>query len=179
MTTHIALLRAVNVGGKNAVAMAALVEFFLKLGFTTPRTLLQSGNVVFGSPSRPAELEALLEVEAKGRLGLDTAFLVRRAREWQRLIAQNPFPLEAKRDPSHLLVLCLKDAPSQTAVAALRAAIRGPELVQTKGREAYVVYPAGIGTSRLTMALIEGKLGTRGTGRNWNTVLKLATLASP
>ena len=61
-----------------------------------------------------------------------------------------------------------------TRAAALRAAIRGPEMVEARGPHAYIVYPAGVGTSKLTAAVIDAKLETRGTARNWNTVLKLA-----
>jgi uncharacterized protein (DUF1697 family) len=71
----------------------------------------------------------------------------------------------------------LRDAPKASAVEALRAAITGPELIASQGKHAYIVYPAGIGRSRLTTAMIEGKVHTLGTGRNWNTVLKLADLA--
>ena len=73
--------------------------------------------------------------------------------------------------------MCLKAAPPPEAVAALQGSIAGRELVRAVGRQAYVVYPDGIGRSRLTNAVIEKRLGTRGTGRNWNTVLKLAALA--
>ena len=61
---------------------------------------------------------------------------------------------------------------------ALQAAIQGPERIRADGKHLYVVYPAGIGRSKLTNSLIEKKLGTRSTGRNWNTVLKLSALAS-
>ncbi len=71
----------------------------------------------------------------------------------------------------------LKDAPQPAAVKALQAAIKGPEILQAHGKQLYIVYPAGIGTSRLTIKLIEDKLSTRGTARNWNTVQKLAALA--
>jgi uncharacterized protein (DUF1697 family) len=74
--------------------------------------------------------------------------------------------------------MALKDAPDAEAVEALRAAIKSREVVHAEDRHAYIVYPDGIGRSRLTNRVIEGKLGTRGTGRNWNTVLKLAELAS-
>lgn len=74
--------------------------------------------------------------------------------------------------------MLLKDAPTETAVKALQRAIEGPEIVRANGRQLYIVYPAGIGRSRLTNRLIEDKLGTRGTGRNWNTVLKLGALAT-
>jgi uncharacterized protein (DUF1697 family) len=177
MTTHIALLRAVNLGAHNAVAMADLRDFLARLGFTDPRTLLQSGNAVFRGGKQTTAVERLLEKEAAARLGLETDFFVRTAAEWHALIAANPFPAEAKRDPSHLLLMCLKAAPPPEAVAALQGSIAGRELVRAVGRQAYVVYPDGIGRSRLTNAVIEKRLGTRSTGRNWNTVLKLAALA--
>ena len=72
--------------------------------------------------------------------------------------------------------MLLKSAPDATRVKALQAAIVGPEIVRAKGRHAYIVYPDGMGRSRLTSALIERTLGTRGTARNWNTVLKLGAL---
>ncbi len=172
---HIALLRGVNVGGHRKVAMADLRSLLQALGFEDVRTLLQSGNAVFRSAGPSGvRLERLLEDEAKRRLGLDTAFLVRTAAEWDEAIARNPFPEAARRDPAHLLVMFLKAAPAGAAVRALRAAIAGREAVRAEGRHAYLVYPDGIGRSRLTIDVIERHLGTRGTARNWNTVLKLA-----
>jgi uncharacterized protein (DUF1697 family) len=179
MTTCVALLRAVNLPGHNKVAMADLRAFLAALGFADPRTLLQSGNLVFGSTRRTAaELERLLEAEAAKRLGLRTDFVVRTAREWQEVVARNPFREAAERDPGHLVVMFLKAAPEPSAVKALQTAITGPEQVRAHGRQAYITYPDGIGRSRLTNAVIETKLGTRGTGRNWNTVLKLGALAT-
>ena len=91
---------------------------------------------------------------------------------------RNPFGEAAERDSGHLVVMCLKAEPLRNAVEALQAAIAGPEVVRADGRQLYIVYPAGIGTSRLTGVLIEKRLGTRGTARNWNTVRKLEALAS-
>jgi uncharacterized protein (DUF1697 family) len=175
---HVALLRAVNLAAKNMVGMADLRAMAEGLGFGKVQTLLQSGNLVVDSKPTGARLESVLEAEARKRLKLDTDFFVRTAREWQALIAANPFPAEAKADPSHLVLLCLKKAPGAAALEALRQAIKGRERVETDGRQAYCVYPDGIGRSKLTMALIERHLGTRGTGRNWNTVLKLAALTA-
>ena len=178
MKTHIALLRAVNLAGRNQVGMADLRELLAELGFGDPRTLLQSGNLVFESDARPGpRLESLLQEAAKKRLGLDTDFFVRTAGDWKEIVAGNPFPKEARRDPGHLVVMFLKEEPDRDKVAALQEAITGREVFRAGGRHAYIVYPDGIGRSRLTNALIEKKLGTRGTGRNWNTVLKLGALA--
>jgi uncharacterized protein (DUF1697 family) len=178
MTIQIALLRAVNVGGRGAVAMSDLRDFTAALGFKETRSLLQSGNLVFDARRQagPA-LERLLEREADKRLALRTDFFVRSAKELEAIVGENPFRKEARDDPGHLVVMFLKEAADAEAVEALRAAIKGREVIHAAGGHLYIVYPDGIGRSRLTNAVIEGKLGTRGTGRNWNTVLKLVELA--
>jgi uncharacterized protein (DUF1697 family) len=179
MTTHIALLRGVNVAGQKLVAMSDLRNLLAKLGFLDGRSLLQSGNLVFrGAPQKGGELERLLKAEAEKQLGLRTDFFVRTAKEWSAIAARNPFRDEAAHDPGRLVVMFLKDAPTRANVELLQAAIKGPETVRVVGREAYIVYPNGIGRSQVANAFIDRKLGTRGTGRNWNTVQKLAALAT-
>ena len=159
--------------------MADLRGLLSSLGFEEPQSLLLSGNLVFRCDAQPGtRLEALLEKAAAKNLRLQTEFFVRTAKEWTSIVSRNPFPKEAKTDPGHLVVMCLKSAPSDDAVSALQQAIKGREVVRAQGREAYIVYPDGIGRSRLTIALIEKKLGTKGTARNWNTALKLQALAS-
>jgi uncharacterized protein (DUF1697 family) len=179
MTTWIGLVRALNVGGRNSATSAALRELFAACGIKDARTLLNSGNVVFRSPGRagPA-LERVLEKASVKHLGLELDYMVRSAAQWKEIVAGVPLAAEAKRDPSHLILMCMKAAPAAKAVAALQTAIRGPEVVRARGSELYISYPTGVGTSKLTVALIERTLGTRGTGRNWNTVLKLAALTS-
>lgn len=176
-TTHyVALLRAVNVGGKT-LAMAALRDFAAEIGLHDPKTLLQSGNLVFTAEGKTAAAcEALLESKASKQLGMAIECMVRSAAELDAIVAKNPFPKEAKQDPAHLVVMVLKDKPSATAVAKLEAAIKGRETIKAVGKQLYIVYPDGIGRSKLTIAVIEKTLETRGTGRNWNTVLKLAAL---
>lgn len=178
MTTYFALLRAVNLGAHNKIGMSDLRVLLTSLGLQTVQTLLQSGNAVFRSDARAtAELERLIEGAAAKRLHLTTDVFVRSDKEWKAIIASNPFAKEAEQDPSHLLAMPLKDIPPRANAAALQDSIAGRETVRVHGRCAYIVYPDGIGRSRLTTALIEKKLGTRGTGRNWNTVLKLDALA--
>jgi uncharacterized protein (DUF1697 family) len=178
MATYIALLRGINVGGHRQVAMADLRKLLTQLGHSDARSLLQSGNLVFRARARTgAELERLLEAGAEKRLDLRTDFFVRSEEEWKAVIAQNPFRQEAERDPGHLVVMFLKEAPVIGGVEALHAVVSGPEILHAHGKHAYIVYPNGIGRSRLTNALLEKKLGTRGTARNWNTVRKLGALA--
>jgi uncharacterized protein (DUF1697 family) len=110
------------------------------------RSVLQSGNVVFRTDlSKTAELERLLKDAADKRLALRTDFFVRTAQDWEGIIARNLFPDEAARDPSHLLVMFLKDTPDRTAVTALQQAITGREVVRAEGRQVYIVYPDGVG----------------------------------
>jgi uncharacterized protein (DUF1697 family) len=173
---HVALVRAINVGGRK-LPMADLRAMFADLRLAKCRTLLQSGNVVFDCGRRDERaVEELLAQETLARFELATDYFVRSAVQWRALIDANPFPEEARRDPGHLLVLPLKSSPSRAAAQSLRAGIRGREVIELRGATLYAYYPDGIGTSKLTLPIIERALGTRGTGRNWNTVLKLAAL---
>lgn len=154
--------------------MAELRALFDTLGLTPVETVLQSGNAVFeGSGGAGAKLESTLEAAAEEHLGLETAFFVRSAAEWDAAIRGNPFPQEARDAPSKLAVAFLKRAPSAAALASLQQSIRGRERLAAKGKQAYVVYPDGMGRSRLTAVALEKALGGPATARNWNTVRKL------
>jgi uncharacterized protein (DUF1697 family) len=178
MATFIALVRGINVGGHKKIAMADLRDLLLRMGFKDTKSLLNSGNLVFRSKTlATGRLELLLEAETKKQLSFETHFFVRTTQEWQSVIAHNPFPREAERDPGHLVVMLLKKAPEPGDLKTLQRAITGNEVIRGEGREAYIIYPDGIGRSRLTNALIESKLGSTGTARNWNTVLKLAAIS--
>lgn len=176
LTPRIALLRGVNVGGVR-VAMAELKAMAADLGLARPKTLLNSGNLVFDAARPDAELEALLERETAARLGVATDFIVRGLDEWRRIVAANPYPEEARNDPGHLVLMAFKTASTADAVAALEAANPGREYMTLRGREIYVVYPDGIGDSKLN-PLWPRKIAAPGTGRNWNTVGKLLALAA-
>jgi uncharacterized protein (DUF1697 family) len=172
----VALLRSINLGRHKKVAMYDLRAVSTELGFSDVRSFLQTGNVIFRSQSRATQLEGLLEREVDKRLGLQTDFFFRNADEWTSVLSHNPFRDEARRDPAHVVVVFLKDAPDANQVKALQAAITGRERVAAHGKHAYLVYPDGIGRSRVTSSLIERTLATRGAGRNWNTVRKIAEL---
>lgn len=174
---RIALLRAVNVGGRT-LKMAELKTVVEALGFSDVRTLLQSGNLTFsGAEGAEAEVEGALEAAIAARFGFAADVIVRRAEDWAAMIAANPFAREAADDPAHLVAFALKAAPADGALARLRAAIKGRERADLSGRHAWLVYPDGIGQSKLTIGVIERSLGVRGTARNWNTTLKLAAMA--
>jgi uncharacterized protein (DUF1697 family) len=180
MTEYVALLRAVNVGGHAPLAMPALREAVARWGARNIRTVLQSGNMVFESKRRPErELEGELARSCETALHQRIEFFVRDSAAWRQLVSENPFPDEAATDPAHLHVLFLKEDPVPDAWKRLREAIRGPERFAERPRLAYILYPDGMGRSTLTPAVIERSLGSRGTDRNWNTVLRLHGLLAP
>jgi uncharacterized protein (DUF1697 family) len=157
--------------------MTDLRNFLTALGMENVRSLLQSGNLVFESKVRTgSELERFLESEALDRLSLEADFIVRTPDEWKTIIRQNPFRKEAEKDPGHLVVMFLKAEPDVADIVALQGDIRGREVVRAKGKQAYIYFPDGQGRSKLTTAILEKRLG-RGTGRNWNTILKLGIVA--
>lgn len=175
MPAFVALLRAVNLGPHNKVAMADLKAVAEGAGLAEARTLLQSGNLVFQAKAQSsAALEKLLEAALAKKLDLKTPVVVRSAAEWRAALEANPFPKQAKSDPSHLVVMPLKARVEKAAVAQLAKAIVGREQVKLGEQLLYLVYPDGIGESKLTAALIEKKIGVAGTARNWNTAQKVA-----
>jgi uncharacterized protein (DUF1697 family) len=154
--------------------LAALIE---ARGYKDVRTLVQSGNVVFSGPQRSREeLESQFEQSIARKLKVECSCFVRSAAEWAALLKDNPYPREAKDDPAHLQVVLLKTAATTPALKELRAAIVGRERVEAGGHHLYAVYPDGMGTSKFTLTVIEKKLSTRATARNWNTVEKVAGL---
>lgn len=176
---RIALLRAVNLGPHNRISTAQLRELMADAGLAEGRTFLQSGNLVFRDPATPADLEARLEAGLSGKFGLATDVMVRTAETWRALEAANPFVDRARSSPAQVVLHVLKHPARSGGVEALRAAIRGPERIEAGEGALYMDYPEGIGTSRLTTAVITRALGVAGTARNWNTVLALADMTLP
>lgn len=176
---YAALLRGINVGGNKMVPMADLRTMTAKLGFEDPKTLLQSGNLVFGGKRQPTQkLEQLLEAATKKTIGVECNYLVRTADEWQQLIDANPFAAFAKSDPARLAVTFCRESADAGALETLRREARGAEDFKMVGRELFVWYPDGMGQSKLALALSKNRLGTICTARNWNTVMKIAALVS-
>lgn len=158
--------------------MARLREVASEAGLSNPRTLLQSGNLVFeDTGSSAGELEKSLNKALRAALGLEITFMVRTLTEWKQIVRHNPYAQEAKDDPSHLLVIAMSDAPEKSLVDSVQKAMVGPERFVCRGRELYVVFPEGIGNSKIGKVKGWNKLASQGTARNWNTVLKLVDLA--
>jgi uncharacterized protein (DUF1697 family) len=178
MTTYLALLRGINVSGKNKVAMAELRALVESLGFARVQTYIQSGNIVFTGSSRSAAKVADVIAGAILReLGLDVTVIVRSAAEMMAVLASNPL-LKKGTDPTKLHVTFLASAPAAAAVHALADLDRSPDQFAVVGKEVNVYCPNGYGNTKLNNTFFEKRLGVAATTRNWRTVQTLAALTN-
>lgn len=172
MTTMIAFLRGVNIGGKNKIKMEELRTVCEAMGLRDARTYIQSGNIVFRSAARDAS--ALLENEIERAFGFRPPVITRTAAELRAVVERNPI---RGAKPNQLLVFFLTGTPTAAAVEKVRQMDIQPEELHILGAEMYIHFPLGQGVSKLAMARIEKTLGVTGTGRNWNSVLALLAMA--
>lgn len=168
MPVFVGLLRAVNVGGTGKLSMADLRQSCEEAGFKDCRTYIQSGNVLFRSSLAEATVKAKLEKVLAQHLGKPASVMVRTRAELEAIVRRNPWKSAV---PARVLVLFLDEPPAREAFIDLRAP--GREKVRLEGREVFIHYPDGMGRSKLKLPLTEA-----GTGRNLNTVAKLATMAA-
>jgi uncharacterized protein (DUF1697 family) len=168
------LLRGVNVGGHNKVPMARLRELAEGLGYTDVATYLQSGNLVVSADAQPAKVEAAIADGLRTELDVNVAVMVRTSKELAAVIAANPFGDDT--DPKRLLVSFLAAKPAAKTVRALDPNEFDPERFEFGDRCMYQWLPDGVGRSKLAAAPWDRRLGVKGTGRNWRTVLALRDL---
>jgi uncharacterized protein (DUF1697 family) len=175
VTTYVALLRGINVGGHRPVAMPALRGIFEGLGYTKVATYIQSGNVVFDAPGGAARAIAD-EVESAilGELGFGVDVVVRSAAEMAAVVAGNPF-VPRVTDTKALHVAFARD-PIKGAPAVDRDIAPGEASIGSG--VIYLHAPGGFGRSKLTDAFLKRLAGSPVTTRNWNTVTKLAELSA-
>ncbi len=172
-TTHVALLRGINVGGKHLLPMKQLVEIFTEAKCGNVRTYIQSGNVVFTAPPKIMEtLPALLSSKIEERFGFPVPVVLRSHEELAQAARNNPF-LKAGLPQPTLHVYFLADLPTGVAVKALDPQRSAPDAFHVSGREIYLHVPNGMGRTKLTCAYFDSRLSTVATARNWATVLKL------
>jgi uncharacterized protein (DUF1697 family) len=167
MNNYIALLRAVNVGGTGKLPMADLRAMCESAGFQDVRTYIASGNVVLRSTSTAAQVKATLEASLARYAGKPVGVLLRTAAEMAAVLAANPFP---KAAPNRVVAIFLDNAPPADTLATLSHR-NGEEVVLGK-REIYVHYGEGMADSKLKIPAAKS-----GTGRNMNTVSRLAAMA--
>lgn len=176
MDIWVALLRGINVGGKNSLPMAALVTLLAELGAREIKTYIQSGNALFRSDEgHIPHLSERLSAAIKSRYGFAPQVLILRLADIAKAMAENPFP-EAVADPGNLHLGFLARPPERPDLAKLEGLRRESERFQLGERVFYLYAPEGVGRSKLA-ANSERALGVVMTDRNWQTVSKIMDLA--
>jgi uncharacterized protein (DUF1697 family) len=174
MATFIALLRGINVGKHNRIAMPDLRAHLGELGYGDVKTVVASGNIVLESTASAKQLAADLRAAIKERFDVDTPVVVRSATQLGKVVKANPFP-DAAEDPKRFQVMFLDDTCPAAVAKALEEADLGNEQIDVAGREIYTWHRDGIQDSP-SGKLLAKQLRGQGTARNWNTVLKLLEL---
>lgn len=175
---NIALLRGINVGGKNRLPMKELVALFVDAGCEDVRTYIQSGNVVFrAGESAGGEISSVISASILDRFDYRIPVIVRTARALQEIAQGNPF-VAAGAEKDKLHVMFLAEQPDSASVEALDPERSPGDEFAILGCEIYLHCPNGVARSKLTNSYFDSRLSTTSTSRNWRTVQKLLELAA-
>jgi len=172
---HVALLRGINVGGKNVLPMKDLARLFVESGCSEVRTYIQSGNVVYSASATVAwKAPTLLPAAIEREFGFAIPIQTRSAAELRAVVAGNP--LLADHEEPALAVMFLAQAPTAKQIAALDPDRSPGDTFVVRGREIYLACPNGFARTKLTNTWFDTRLGTISTARNWRTTTKLLEL---
>ena len=171
---YLALLRGINVGGKNKLPMKDLTAIFAVAGGENPRSYIQSGNVIFEATPKVADG---LPGRIADRFGYRTPVILRTADDLAAVVVGNPF-LETGCAEDELHVYFLADCPDPDRIAGLDPDRSPPDRFAVRGREIYLRMPNGMARTKLTNAYFDTRLATTSTARNWRTITKLLELMS-
>ncbi len=173
MSVYVALLRGINVGGKNSLPMKDLAAMFTKAGCTEVATYIQSGNVVFhADPKLAAKIPSVMQAAILKTKKIHVPVIVRSAALLKKIVSDNPYA-KAGADSKLFHVGFLAEKPAQAALDSLDPKKSTPDEFTVLGTEVYFKLPNGVGKSKLTSQYFDSRLKTIITLRNWNTVLTL------
>jgi len=175
--TFVALMRGINVGSTRKLPMADLRALAAEIGLHRPETYIQSGNLLVDADIAADEVRALLEKAIAARLGFRVDVVVREAAQWKGYIAANPFANDPAIIPKMLHLVLTRDSLKPSAVAELAQKAQAGERVALAGGALWIDYGVnGVGNSKLTPLLIDKACGSPATGRNLNSVVKIAEM---
>lgn len=173
MPTYLALFRGINIGGHNKLPMNELVSLLEEIGCRSIQAYIQSGNIIFDSKKRNRhDLADEIQHSISRRYGFSPTVLLMSPAEIQSAIEENPFPVDSGKALSFLF---LESSPAKPDIDRLNALKTESEKFMLKDRVFYLYAPDGVGRSKLA-GNIERCLGVTATGRNWNTVSRLASM---
>ncbi len=174
---YVALLRGINVGGRNKLQMRELAAMFVEAGCEDVRTYIQSGNVVFrADPSLADGLSARITTAIAASHGYQIPAVIRTGADFASVVGGNPF-FAAGANPAKLHVGFLAETPDPARVATPDPDRSPPDAFEVCREEVYLHFPAGVARSKLTNDYFDRTLGTVCTIRNWRTVCKLHEMA--
>jgi uncharacterized protein (DUF1697 family) len=176
VTTYIAFLRGINLGPNRRLVMADLRGWITELGYTGVRTHIQSGNVVFDSSDKAAEVTRQLEKQLEAKAGFPIGCVVRTPAQLRKVVEANPFP--DANDNAKLVVAFLSGPLDRKRLADVAPDAFAPDRFHLAKTEIYLWYPNGIHPSKMPGVLLTDKrLGVSATMRNWNVVTRMLELA--
>jgi uncharacterized protein (DUF1697 family) len=178
MPIYIALLRGINVSGQKPVPMTELQKLFETLGHKGAKTFIQTGNVVFKSPSSDrAKLGGAIEAGIRKRFGFDVPVILRTAEELRDALSGNPYAKRKLEGEDRVYITFLQSAPTKESAKALEIHSDPVDELTLSGTEAYILARKGYGKSKLSNTFVEKKAGVPATTRNLETTAKLIELA--
>jgi uncharacterized protein (DUF1697 family) len=178
MPVLISMLRGVNVGPHNRIKMDELRAVYESLKFETPRSYVQSGNVIFRTKEKNrSQLAQKIRSAIERKFKCSPEVILRTAEEMRKAIAATPFADRPSLEPGKILVSFLAAEPPLEARAGFDRFKDYPEEVHLKGRELYIYFPNGAGRSKLPWSSLDKLLKVTGTARNWNSVKAMLEIA--
>lgn len=179
MQSYVALLRGVNVSGKNRIKMPELISLLSGAGFNNSKAYLQSGNLIFGSqPENPQIIAEAIQKSILQGLGLEVAVLVKSGEEMAGIAGRNPFLKLKEIDPEFLYVTFLFENPAEDKIRLIDKIKDEQDSFKVLDTQLYLYCPGGYGRTRFSNSFFENKLGVAATTRNWRTVNALKEMAS-
>jgi uncharacterized protein (DUF1697 family) len=181
IATYVILLRAVNLAGRGKLSMAEFRQMLAGLGFANVATYIQSGNAVVDAKGPAAKVAQAVATGLEKMMGASAGVVVRTHEQMERVIQENPFAREAAADGSKVHVAFLAGSPGPEAAAGLeRIVLQNPQRrdrYHLAGDNIYLHLPDGAADTRFTGKALDRAVGVMGTGRNWNTVVKLCEMS--
>nr|WP_319511942.1 DUF1697 domain-containing protein [uncultured Draconibacterium sp.] len=179
MNTYVAILRGINVSGKNKIKMDALKSSFSQLGFYQVQTYIQSGNVVFLYPeTSPGKLADLINNKILDDFEFDEPVLVLRAEQLTNIFKNNPFTGDEDKEAQFLHVTFLNETPTNVNEEKIKTYLNVGEEFSIIDGVVYLYCPHGYGKTKLNNNFFENQLKVTATTRNWKTTLKLLEMAN-
>jgi uncharacterized protein (DUF1697 family) len=177
-TTYIAILRGINVSGQKIIKMEVLIQLFIELGFQSVQTFIQSGNVIFQSPTIASEdLESLITKKIEESFGFHVPVIIMEKNELKSIIDNNPYAKIENVDVSHLHVTFLSESPVKSNIDKIQNITFENDEFFLDNKSIYLYIKGGYGGTKLSNNFFEGKLKVKATTRNWKTTCELFKLA--